>query len=156
MENPSITWYPLKKHRNRKFRFYIIFVSDLGCILASFLGPLAMIFDICSSLMFGCFFGRFVSWRSAPKWSPNGSPNGQKISKTNRNFCSPVQFGRTRLQFGSVLAPLWSIVWSPFGTFWASLGNYLGSLLDMFGLSRASFGHHLRTDCHVAKLAPTD
>ena len=57
MENSIITWYSWKKHRNRKFRFYMILVSDLGCILASFPGPLAMIFDICSCLIFGCFLG---------------------------------------------------------------------------------------------------
>ena len=56
MENSIITWYSLKKHRNRQFRFYTIFVSDLGCILASFLGPLAMIFVIFSSLISACFF----------------------------------------------------------------------------------------------------
>ena len=81
---------------------------------------------------------------------PNGTPNRPIISKKSK-FVLSVQFGRTRLQFDSVLAPLWS----PFGSFWASPGSHLGTLLDMFGLFRASFGHHLRTDWHVAKFIPT-
>ena len=150
MENSIITWYALKKHRNRKFRFYMIFVSDLGCFLASFLGPSGMIFDICSSLVFGYFFGSIFH---GPRHQngPQMASQMDRESQKNRNLCSPVQFGRSRLQFDSVLGPLWS----PFETFWASLGSHLGSLLDMFGLFRASFGHHLRTDWHVAKFIPT-
>ena len=150
MENSIITWYSLKKHRNRKFRFYTILVSDLGCILASFPGPLAMIFDICSCLIFGCFLGPIfpgARYQNDPQMAPRMTRESQK----NRNLCSLVRFGRTRLQFDSIFGPLWL----PFGTFWASLGSHLGSLLDMFGLFRASFGHHLRTAWHVAKFIPT-
>ena len=150
MENPIITWYSLKNHRNRKFRFYIIFVSGLGCFLAQFLGPLGMIFDICSSLIFGCFFG-CIFHGARHKNCPQMAPQMDRESQKNRNLCSLVRFGRTRLQFDSVFGPLGS----PFGMFWASLGSHLGSLLDMFGLFRASFGHHLRTAWHVAKFVPT-
>ena len=149
MENSIITLYSLKKHRNSKFRFYMILVSDLGCILASFPGPLAMIFDICSSLVFGCFFG-CIFHGARHQNGPQMALQMDRESQKNRNLCSPVQFGRTRRQFDSVFGSLWS----SFGTFWASLGSHLGSLLDIFGLFRAYFGHHLRTDWHVAKFVP--
>ena len=109
-----------------------------------------MIFDICSSLIFGCFFG-CIFHGARHKNCPQMAPQMDREFQKNRNLCSLVRFGRTRLQVDSIFGPLWS----PFGTFWASLGSHLGSLLDMFGLFRASFGHHLRTAWHVAKLIPT-
>ena len=123
MENSIITWYSLKKHRNRKFRFYTILVSDLGCILASFLGRSGMIFDICSSLIFGCFFG-CIFHDDRHQHCPQMAPQMDRESQRNRNLCSLVRFGRTRLQFDSVLDSLWS----PFETFQVSLGSHLGTL----------------------------
>ena len=141
MENSIITWYSLQKHRNRKFRFYIIVVSDLGCILASFPGPLAMIFDICSSLVFGCFFGR-IFHGARHQNGPQMAPQMDRESQKNRNLCSPVQFGRTRLQFDSVFGSLWS----SFGTFWASLGSHLDHFGHVWCLSGIFWTSFIRTD----------
>ena len=113
-----------KKHRNRKFRFYTILVFDLGCILASCPGPLAMIFDMFSSLIFACFFVNIFGGARHQHGSQLAPQMDQEFQK-KRNWCSPLPFGSTRRQFDSVLGPLWS----PFGTFWAPVGHHLGSIL---------------------------
>ena len=134
MENSIITWYSLKKHRNRKFRFYTILVSDLGCILASFPGPLAMIFDICSSLIFGCFFGHLfhgARHQNGPKIAPRMTRESQK----NRNLCSPLQFGG----LDSNLAPFWG----HFGRHLGSCGHLLAAIWNHFWTCLVAFGHLL-------------
>ena len=125
MENSIITWYSLKKHRNRKFRFYMICVSDLGCILASFLGPLGMIFDICSSLIFGCFLDVFfmaLGTKMVPKWLPKWTENLKKIETCALQLSlggldstlTPflVHFGRHFGRFGHLLAAIWDHFWT--------------------------------------------
>ena len=133
MGNSISTWYSLKKHRNRKFRFYTILVSDLGCILASFPRPLAMIFDICSSLIFGCFFGP-IFHGARHQNDPQMAPRMTRESQKNRNLCSPLQFGG----LDSNLAP-----------FWGHFGRHLGR----FGHLLAAIWDHFWT-CLVAKFIP--
>ena len=122
----------LQKHRNRRFRFYMIVVSDLECFLASFLGPLGMIFDICSSLIFGCFFGRIfhgARHQNCPKIAPQMDRESQK----NRNLCSLVRFGRTRLQFDSIFGPLWSTL-DVLGVSWQLFGITFGHVWSLSGI----------------------
>ena len=81
---------------------------------------------------------------------PNGSPNGPRISKKSKLVLSSSVWQNSTtiwLSFWFTLVVVWDVLgisWQPFG-----------SLLDMFGVFRASFGHHLRTDWHVAKFVPT-
>ena len=135
MDNSIITWYSLKKHRNHKFRFYIIFVSDLGCILASFLGPLGIIFDIFWSLIFGCFFGCILHGarhENCPQMAPQMDQQFQKKTKCMLatsiwEYSTPI-----RLRFGSTLVAIWDVLgisWQPFGITFGHVWSPFGHLL---------------------------
>ena len=84
--------------------------------------------------------------KMVPKWRPKWTENLKKIETCALQFSlaeldynlTPflVHFGRRLGRFGHLLAAIWIT-------------------LDMFGVFRASFGHHLRTAWHVAKFIPT-
>ena len=103
----------------------MIRVSDLGRFLASILGPLGMIFDIYSSLIFGCFFGCIfhgARHQNCPQMAPQMDRESQKIETCVLWFglggldsnLTPflVHFGRHLGRFGHLLAAIWDHFWT--------------------------------------------
>ena len=140
MENSIITWYSLKKTQKSQIPILHYFRIRFGMFFGIVSGTLGHDFRYFFVLDFRLLFWMYFSWRSAQKLSPNGSPNGPRISKKSKLvFSGSVWEDSTPiwLHFWSTLVAIWDVLgisWQPFGiTFghiWSLSGIFWSSSKD--------------------------